>query len=781
MATNQNLPANAFITTLNGKRCTAIPKASRNADGGQQAAATTASIQRFTVAASPALETAQASTTTFSPPPDEIPENTVIVPPPAAQVTFPAQVEVEPVAVVAAQPVVLATPNVLLPVPEEALASAATSATAAVVAQISVAPSQAPQDVAGAEAQPSPSSSSSSLPPPPPPPPAPSQSTVPDEPSVVVPQQSSDADTATPTAPAILPEGNGATQIAPFAQTDIVTDSPTAQAAGDVALFTTIGTAPSVEVTAAPEPPLEGTAVQAPSGMSMTQTIAIAGGVVGGLAIVGLVGFLVWFWRKRLLRKRRSTLLTPLGAETGPFGGGGQRDEKGAYVIDRGSLGPTPRSEKLKAAFGYRIRNFQGSVSKIAPFRFGRGSSSSPSVNMNRGNSQFMDPLPTHSRNGSAMSDTASRSKGGSGAMGNPKDRFLDWWSRLADDISTRLGGRNRSRDSGDSLFGPRNPPSMLGPLNLQNPNKGGSSTTGPRAAPANGQQRDFLDLFNKDDRQLDREAQRARTNNNNGRSTDDFFGLNLNFDLSDPFSDANAIRSSAKPAPLVVSSKDNPFSDRNAIGGPTNPSAAVLKPSTYVADVRRSRGRSVDDKDAAAARSAGRAAGVRPGSGTPMSPVRGPAERESVNSVDSFGTRRNKFRSDPFDLDRPELLGSRAAKVTSSNLSTAGSSTPGYLSSRDSSAMAMNGERSNNSASRRTQGRTGRGSFSSKYSSGMSMGDWSDPGPDVGPAATRWVGSSSSSVSSLENGANNSNWQRQQQTSGRGRGDSDGNVGRAL
>ncbi|KAJ3560705.1 hypothetical protein NPX13_g9211 [Xylaria arbuscula] len=31
--------------------------------------------------------------------------------------------------------------------------------------------------------------------------------------------------------------------------------------------------------------------------------------------------------------------------------------------------------------------------------------------------------------------------------------------------------------------------------------------------------------------------------------------------------------------------------------------------------------------------------------------------------------------------------------------------------------------------------------SFTSKYSSGVSsMGEWSDPGPDVGPAAGRWV-----------------------------------------
>lgn len=805
---SNNLPAGAFITTLNGKRCTAIPKASANNNGGQQAVATTADakIQGFTV-----VETAAAaSTTSILPPPILIDKNTLIVP--AQQVSNnnanSNNANLLPPADVGAD-----SSSAAIVAATSADDQQVAPATAAVVAQISTTPSPPPL------ASPLPGDG------------AVGSTALPSQPL-----QTSGTDAAETLLAPTLAAGAPPTPAAPFAQSEI-TDSPTAQAAGDAgqALFTTIGTAPGEGVSTTPAD-LGITAVPQPSGGPNSETVAVAGGVVGGIAIMALVGFLLWFWRKRAMRRRRSTLLTPLGAETGGnrFGRGGdisrgQLDEKGAYIIDRGSLGPTPRAEKLRAGLAYRFQALQGRMSRfmgsggaaVGGFSRSGGSSGAPSVNLNRGNSQFMDPLPTHSRNssgntsggggvGMGMGGGGGGAGGGGGGAGarnsgprnvggglglrgteepTIRDRLVDWWGGVAGSVGGVFGRakgvapwRNRGSADSDDLFGPRETPNLTlargfgggsPPMaSVKNNNNNNPAKRAPPAANAKPGQPDFLTLLGMDDGQLDREAARRRNERSGnggggggGRgptgkkgSTDHFLGgLGLGLSFDDPFSDSNAIgggragdHDSAKPSPLVVSRGDNPFSDRNAIGG-RPPAAAVLKPSTYVADVRRSRGRSVDDKaPPGAAMQPGRAASVRPGSG-PFAggpPRAGGAiangraaaqaamlERESVASVDSFATRRNKFRSDPFDLERPELLASRSAKVTSSNLSTAGSSQP-----RESVGTGLSGVRRPGPARQRGD------SFSSKYSSGVSLGDWSDPGPDVGPAATRWGSGSSGS-----------------------------------
>jgi hypothetical protein len=422
--------------------------------------------------------------------------------------------------------------------------------------------------------------------------------------------------------------------------------------------------------------------------------VAIAGGVIGGVLAVSMVAFFVWWYRRKVMQKRRSTLLTPLTIDN-TFG----PDEKGPYVINRGSIGPTPRAERFKATLGYNIKKIRGSVSRIVTRGSSRGSTSAPSVNMNRGNSQFMEPSNANNRPGS--STTVSR-----GAEVTTKDRFMDWWTRLTADISFNWRLRNRKNPNSDDLFG--------SPRGMNEKRAGGGGGGGvPGAQP------DFLTLLGMDDRELDREAQRRRMSASRQRggsasSADRFLGgLDLNFGGSDdPFSDANAIAHiSAKPAPLVVSQNNNPFSDANAVV------PSVPKPGTYVAEMRRSRGQSVGG--------AGGAGQQRP----PSSTVGG--YRESGVSVESFGTRRNKFRSDPFDLERPELLGRTGGSMSSSAGATVGSS------SRISGGVGTGDVRRPAGAHTRTD------SFTSKYSSGISMGDWSDPGPDVGPAAARgaWEG----------------------------------------
>ncbi|KAI6377110.1 hypothetical protein MCOR25_002608 [Pyricularia grisea] len=391
-------------------------------------------------------------------------------------------------------------------------------------------------------------------------------------------------------------------------------------------------------------------------------TVAVAGGVVGGVILISLIAFLIWFLRKRQLKKRRSTLLTPLSTGTGP---GFPADK--SYVINRGSIGPTARTEKLKASVAYGIGKVKERVNSFVS----RGNGSSGGVNMNRGNSQFMENTsPTLSRSNSI----ASRHADG-GVKG--------WWGGVA---AAGMFKRNKKEDTGDPFGSVQE---------KKAPMTAGNVTAQP----------DFLTLLGMDDRELQREAQRKRASRNgSASSTDHFLGnLGLSFNNSngggdDPFADSNSLpHQSAKPAPLKPggsSGNSDPFSDANQI-----PAAAATKPSTYVENVRSSRGSSIGRLDSF-------------------------YQRESVNSVESFETRRNKFRSDPFDLERPELLGRSQG---SNNFGMLGGDVP-----RLSSAIPGIAIKPPRSVHQRSE------SFTSKYSSGVSLGDWSDPGPDIGPGSSR-------------------------------------------
>ncbi|KAK1658867.1 hypothetical protein BDP55DRAFT_564272, partial [Colletotrichum godetiae] len=402
--------------------------------------------------------------------------------------------------------------------------------------------------------------------------------------------------------------------------------------------------------------------------------VVIASSVVGAVAVIGLFGFLLWFWRKRLLKKRRSTLLTPLSTDP-------SFREKSSYVIDRGSLGPTPRSAKLKAALGYNFQRFRG--------QFGGLVSRNRDSSSTNDRTQFMN-ISQHSRNSSSLSN-----HGGPRDVVTTKDRVKDWWERLTADMKFNWRLRGDRNVEKDPFASARN--------------------MSDRKAAAPGQP-DFLTLLGMDDREVEREAQRRRVSRNQGSagSADHFLGgLGLNFDnaSADPFSDINALpHNSAKPAPLAVANPgngngNNPFSDANAISAP----AAARKPSsTYVADVRRSRGTSVGGGT------------TRPPSGSTYSPRLDSMYRDSMQSVESFATRRNKFRSDPFDLERPELLSSSLGSSSGGRLTQASSN---Y--SQGGGAPRVPGN-----------AHTRADSFSSKYSSGVSMDGWSDPGPDVGPSS---------------------------------------------
>lgn len=99
--------------------------------------------------------------------------------------------------------------------------------------------------------------------------------------------------------------------------------------------------------------------------------------------------------------------------------------------------------------------------------------------------------------------------------------------------------------------------------------------------------------------------------------------------------------------------------------------------------------------------------------------------------------TRRGKGRSDPFDLERPELLrGVTAAAATRASVlsdvqelpSSAGSSVKGGV-------VGAGGKIVEGGGGEKTEG-VNHESWTSRYSRRSSAGfsDWGDPGPDLGP-----------------------------------------------
>ncbi|KAH8887080.1 hypothetical protein GQ53DRAFT_750265 [Thozetella sp. PMI_491] len=638
MSTQSPLPPGAFFTTINGRKCSAIPKSTaassaaaaestaKNTNVGNAGAdtnlatSTTSSSLVIVIRTSSSSTSTSTSTSTTS-----IAQTTI-----AQALNPPALVPNPAVEATQAAPAVV-TPPAAVTTSSSTVGRESTSTTSSFEAPSQTSQSQEAQASSGVK--------------------------------------SSETDNSQ-TAPA----ANAGTALPDVTPSPVLSDP-----AGASPLFTTIGTAaPSSDNAAAAATDTSGStnsavsAIPNPNSNAVQSTVAVAGGVIGGVVALSLIAFLLWWWRRRAIKRRRSTLLTPL-TTTASFA----RDEKGAYVINRGSIGPTPMSEKIRAALDYNMKKIRSRMSALVT----RSGASSPSINMNRGNSQFMEPVSTHSRVNSSATIV--------GAELTTKDRFKDWLSRLTADMNFNWRMRNNMSNSTEAMS---------------------AAAVGTREKKGVvGSQPDFLTLLGMDEGELDREAQRRRASfsrkKGSSASAEHFLGgLNLNFSSEDPFSDENALaHRSAKPAPLIVSQPNNPFSDENAI---RNPAPTVPKPTTYVADIRRSRGQSVT--------------GTRPPS---------TVYRESVASVESFQTRRNKFRSDPFDLERPELLaGARQAQnsISSSLAGTTGSSLP-----RDSRIP-----------SKPAGAHTRSESFTSKYSSGVSMGDWSDPGPDVGPGSgPRWDG----------------------------------------
>jgi hypothetical protein len=354
-----------------------------------------------------------------------------------------------------------------------------------------------------------------------------------------------------------------------------------------------------------------------------------------------------------LLRKRRSqrrnTMLTPL---TMPLAA----EKGGVYEFDNGSVGPTPRSARIVAAMSTNLRAFGKSFGSRSPD--------------NRDDSQFM--VDESSRQSPVMAGVLSA-----------KDRYRDWWSRLGEEA--KFNWRVRHEQFGG---GGRYP-----------------------AATTSDNKQDFRSLADVGEQEAQR-RRGSRSSHGSANSRDHFLGgLSVDLGRSDSFADSNAV-----PAAQAGSSYNNhnrleslSFDDSNI----KLPAWTVHPPSSYIAEVQRSRGRTMSTSEYS-----------RPTSGVSTNRRSGYRSGQSFDSQEA--ARRTKFRSDPFDLEIEEV-----APPTDTDLA--------HLPRIKSKCPAL------------TTQQQSRAPSSSMYPSGVSSvsgsmrsirtvstGDWSDPGPDVGPAVAR-------------------------------------------
>ncbi|ELR05875.1 hypothetical protein GMDG_07648 [Pseudogymnoascus destructans 20631-21] len=375
-----------------------------------------------------------------------------------------------------------------------------------------------------------------------------------------------------------------------------------------------------------PTPSGPGSAAESATLESSSQTGQVAighlvGGIVGGLSFAALLGCLWLYFMRR--RRRRDTLLTPIWVQS----------EKGPptayYEIDNSSVGPTSLGTKWKTKAASR---YHGVVGGFTALSSKMDHKPSPSVNLNRGNSQFLAPsFSTHSHSSVSHPPSAL----------TRRERARDWWDRLtADAVFNWALSRHTRPTTAD-------PPSHFTRSRTASPSSRHPSQDLTRY------------LASKDREMRDAGAaaglppdhRRSISLPPPTRSREDLGDGSLGIDFSDagnPFPNPTA----AAPTVATRTLAPNPFADHStAAAEVSRPQPSVG--TTYVADVRRSRGQSFS---------------------TPRHPsIRTSRERsrdrDTMLSSATTNTRRGKGRSDPFDLE-PEILRGVGAGTRGSVLS---------------------------------------------------------------------------------------------------------------
>ncbi|OBT49185.1 hypothetical protein VE00_00010 [Pseudogymnoascus sp. WSF 3629] len=666
-----SLPAGGFITTRGGKRCTAVPKTTKSSSKTSAQAATT--IQSSVNNNGNTNDnndsddtTADVATTTLNPAANVVLASpTTIQDAPATTTVDAPATTVDPVVETPSDTVVLPATTPVAAIDPAAVASQFGITTSTPIPTPTPTPTQSAQQQA---VQPNPES-------------------VTNAPIIA-------SDTTTTSDIAVVPIAT-TPPAADSAESDIAfpTDPVVPSSTNNEQLIAVIPTVP----TNTPTPTGPGSAAESATLESSNHTGQVAvghlvGGIVGGLSFIALLGCLWLYFMRR--RRRRDTLLTPLWVQS----------EKGPptayYEIDNASVGPTSLGSKWKAKATSR---YHGVVGGFTALSSKMGHKPSPSVNLNRGNSQFLAPsFSTHSRSSSSISHPPT-------AL-TRRERARDWWDRLtADAVFNWAISRHTKPTTAD-------PPSHF--------------TRSRSASPsARAPSQDLTQYLASKDREMRDAGAAAGLPADHRRSIslppptrsredlgDGSLGIDF-WDLGNPFSDPTPVATTGATRTLAL----NPFADPSpAAAGVSRPQPSVG--TTYVADVRRSRGQSFS---------------------TPRHPsIRTSRERsrdrDTMLSSVTTNTRRGKGRSDPFDLERPELLRGVGAGARGSVLSdvqelpsSAGSSLKGGVAGGGGKmggveaggemvlGVGLNHE-----------------SWTSRYSRGSSAGfsDWGDPGPDLGP-----------------------------------------------
>lgn len=355
-------------------------------------------------------------------------------------------------------------------------------------------------------------------------------------------------------------------------------------------------------------PPLNGESQQRDGhGSSDVPTAVIAGSVVGSIATLSMLALLLWFWRKHRGRKRRSTLLTPLTTDDSPM------KKQQRCFLDQESISSTLKLAKLRAVFGHKFGRTRGlrdadTDGGLSPF------------------SPIGRPPMANGTNHTRGSSADSRHGGAADSMITAK-RFMRLWDRLP-------------------------------AHGLVNWRSGSEMDPRPESA-VNAEVREFREITaalnqaehaSMEEKQIGRyAAQSKQPSRHEGDSTgslDHFLG-GLGFSDWNPFSDQNAVTSSDATTAMTGT---NPFADTHTIAVPVT---AVEPATRHSTNVRRSQ---VAVDDTSQKEEYGTTSGQ-----APHSPRYDSVYRDSGDSMSSFATRRDKFRSDPFDLERPELLGHQA------------------------------------------------------------------------------------------------------------------------
>ncbi|KAI1007564.1 hypothetical protein K3495_g668 [Podosphaera aphanis] len=390
--------------------------------------------------------------------------------------------------------------------------------------------------------------------------------------------------------------------------------------------------------------------------------VSIVGGVLGSLALLGLLGLLL----RVLHRGRSGTRMRPslTARRTESF------HESPTFI-------PTPPGPhgNLKAGF-----HTLGNLGAKLGLRSSGSRKTTSKMRHHRENSQvFYRRFPQHSRDGSSMSNYA------------PSPTFVDktddWFMGVnGNGGSTHALPCRRSRDFVDHC----------------------------EKQAHLGYRLDVPQFLNVDDHKVQLDIERVQESvGGNRNSITDVPGFDDYFSYS-----ARDVHDQNYYAPIGIENMTppNPFTL-------PRPQPATPKTMTYIADIRRSRGRSIEfpnhfqeDNDTNSLN------GVSCRYPSTIAPIRD-SYRDSICSVASSTTneRRYKRRSDPFDLDRPELW---------------------LPQSRDDSAMAFQPQRRPSGLKYIPDIYPGgksrplrRGSVEKNHANEVFLMDWGDPGPDIGSA----------------------------------------------